>query len=159
MRWSILKSIFSYNTSIGKINIVEEDGFLTDVCISENFVIEDATIKETTLIKETIGEINDFLAGRRREFDLPLLPKGTEFQKKVWRELQNIPYGKTCSYKDIAEKIGSPKAARAIGRANNKNPIILIIPCHRVIGSDGRLVGYGAGLELKERLLALEKNK
>lgn len=159
MRWSILKSIFSYNTSIGKINIVEEDGFLTDVCISENFVIEDATIKETTLIKETIGQINDFLAGRRREFDLPLLPKGTEFQKKVWRELQNIPYGKTCSYKDIAEKIGSPKAARAIGRANNKNPIILIIPCHRVIGSDGRLVGYGAGLELKERLLALEKNK
>lgn len=102
MRWSILKSIFSYNTSIGKINIVEEDGFLTDVCISENFVIEDATIKETTLIKETIGQINDFLAGRRREFDLPLLPKGTEFQKKVWRELQNIPYGKTCSYKDIA---------------------------------------------------------
>lgn len=154
-----MKSIFSYNTSIGKINIVEEDGFLTDVCISENFVIEDATIKETTLIKETIGQINDFLAGRRREFDLPLLPKGTEFQKKVWRELQNIPYGKTCSYKDIAEKIGSPKAARAIGRANNKNPIILIIPCHRVIGSDGRLVGYGAGLELKERLLALEKNK
>ena len=159
MRWSILKSIFSYNTSIGKINIVEEDGFLTDVCISENFVIEDATIKETTLIKETIGQLNDVLAGRRREFDLPLLPKGTEFQKKVWRELQNIPYGKTCSYKDIAEKIGSPKAARAIGRANNKNPIILIIPCHRVIGSDGRLVGYGAGLELKERLLALEKNK
>ena len=154
-----MKSIFSYNTSIGKINIVEEDGFLTDVCISENFVIEDATIKETTLIKETIGQLNDFLAGRRREFDLPLLPKGTEFQKKVWRELQNIPYGKTCSYKDIAEKIGSPKAARAVGRANNKNPIILIIPCHRVIGSDGRLVGYGAGLELKERLLALEKNK
>lgn len=153
-----MKSIFSYNTSIGKINIVEEDGFLTDVCISENFVIEDATIKETTLIKETIGQINDFLAGRRREFDLPLLPKGTEFQKKVWRELQNIPYGKTCSYKDIAEKIGSPKAARAVGRANNKNPIILIIPCHRVIGSDRRLVGYGAGLELKERLLALEKN-
>ncbi|CDM68217.1 methylated-DNA-protein-cysteinemethyltransferase [Clostridium bornimense] len=153
-----MKSIFSYNTSIGKVNVVEEDGFLTYVSISENFVIEDATIKETTLIKETIGQINDFLAGRRREFDLPLLPKGTEFQKKVWRELQNIPYGTTCSYKDIAEKIGSPKAARAVGRANNKNPIILIIPCHRVVGSDGRLVGYGAGLELKERLLALEKN-
>ena len=88
---------------------------------------------------------------------MPLLPAGTEFQKNVWRVLQAIPYGETWSYKKVAEKAGSPKAARAVGMANNRNPIAVFIPCHRVIGADGKLVGYGGGLHIKEYLLNLEK--
>lgn len=91
------------------------------------------------------------------KFDLPLDARGTEFQKKVWNELLRIPYGETKSYKDIAVAIGNEKACRAIGMANNKNPIPIIIPCHRVIGSNGKLVGYAGGLNVKEKLLNIEK--
>ena len=96
-------------------------------------------------------------AGRRREFQLPLAPKGTEFQQKVWKALLDIPYGETRSYGEIARAIGNPKASRAVGMANNRNPIAIIIPCHRVIGSTGKLVGYGGGLDKKEFLLNLER--
>ena len=97
-------------------------------------------------------------SGQRKEFDIPLAPQGTDFQKKVWKALQNINYGTTASYKEIAQKINNPKAVRAVGMANNQNPIAIIIPCHRVIGSNGKLVGYAGGLELKQKLLELEKN-
>ena len=90
-------------------------------------------------------------------FDLPLAPKGTAFQQSVWRALESIPYGEVRSYGDIARQIGNPKACRAIGGANNRNPIAIVIPCHRVIGADGRLVGYGGGLDKKEMLLSLER--
>ena len=97
--------------------------------------------------------------GKRKSFDLPLKPEGTEFQKKVWNALLDIPYGETRSYKDIAVAIGNPKACRAVGMANNRNPISIIIPCHRVIGANGSLVGYGGGLPIKIELLNLETGK
>lgn len=102
-------------------------------------------------------ELSEYFSGKRKSFDLPLEPQGTEFQKKVWAALLEIPFGETRSYKDIAEKIGNPKACRAVGGANNKNPIVIIIPCHRVIGAYGGLVGYGLGLPMKQQLLDIEK--
>lgn len=103
-------------------------------------------------------QLTEYFSGKRKEFDLPLEPQGTEFRKKVWAALTEIPYGETRSYKDIAERIGNPKACRAVGGANNKNPISIIIPCHRVVGADGSLVGYGGGLDKKTMLLELERN-
>lgn len=102
-------------------------------------------------------EIEEYLSGKRKKFKVPLNPSGTEFQKKVWKELAKIPYGSTFSYKDIAKKINQEKACRAVGTANGKNPLSLIIPCHRVIASDGTLGGYAGGLEIKTILLELEK--
>lgn len=113
-------------------------------------------IKESSLIKNAYRQLVEYFNKQRKTFDLPLAPEGTEFQMKVWKALSDIPYGKTRSYKEIAIAIGNPKAVRAVGMANNKNPIPIIIPCHRVIGSDGKLVGYGGGLEIKEYLLKLE---
>ncbi len=102
------------------------------------------------------AQLSAYFDGRLTEFDLPLAPSGTEFQRRVWAALQQIPYGQTWSYGDLARKIGSPAASRAVGLANGKNPIALVIPCHRVIGSDGSLTGYGGGLDRKRFLLALE---
>ena len=101
-------------------------------------------------------QLDEYFAGTRETFDVQLAPAGTDFQKRVWRELEEIPYGQTVSYADIATRIGSPKAVRAVGSANGKNPISIIIPCHRVIGSDGRLAGYGGGLSTKVKLLERE---
>jgi len=112
--------------------------------------------EETPLLKKAAEQLKDYLAGNRQIFDLPLDPKGTEFQKAVWRTLPDIPFGEICSYKQIAQAIDNPKACRAVGMANNKNPILIVIPCHRVIGSDGSLVGYDGGIALKEKLLKLE---
>lgn len=101
-------------------------------------------------------QIEDFFDRRRRDFDFPLAPRGTEFQQAVWRQLLRIPCGETRTYRQIAEALGSPTATRAVGAANGANPIALVIPCHRVIGADGRLTGYGGGLDLKARLLDFE---
>jgi methylated-DNA-[protein]-cysteine S-methyltransferase len=114
---------------------------------------------ETPLIKKTAAQIDEYLVGKRKQFSLSLALQGTEFQMAVWRELQNIPFGETRSYKEIAAAIGRPKAVRAVGMANNRNPIVLIVPCHRVIGHDGSLTGYGGGLPLKRRLLELEQGR
>ncbi|MGB4439469.1 MAG: methylated-DNA--[protein]-cysteine S-methyltransferase, partial [Sedimentibacter sp.] len=114
---------------------------------------------ETKLINNASNQLNEYLNGIRTAFDLPLNPEGTEFQKKVWTALCEIPYGETRSYKQIAEAAGNSKASRAVGMANNKNPIMIFIPCHRVIGANGSLVGYAGGLDMKEKLLALEKGK
>jgi len=114
-------------------------------------VIEDKSKNEGAL-----AELESYLAGVLREFQSPLDLRGTEFQMRVWREVRTIPYGTTCSYRDIAERIGHPRAYRAVGTANGANPIPVIIPCHRVIGRDGSLRGYGGGLAMKERLLRLE---
>ena len=151
-----MKSIFYYDTDIGKISIAENDGFITHVLFG-NEKLNDITVEETPLIKEAHKQIEEYLKGQRSLFDLPLAPSGTEFQKRVWNALKNIPYGKTVSYKDIAIEAGNEKASRAVGMANNKNPISIIIPCHRVIGQNGKLVGYGGGIEIKEYLLRLEK--
>ncbi len=102
-------------------------------------------------------ELDEYFEGKRKSFDIELAPIGTDFQKKVWDALLKIPYGATCTYKDIATAIGNPNASRAVGGANNKNPIPIIIPCHRVIGANKALVGYAYGLEMKRYLLDLEK--
>ena len=102
------------------------------------------------------NQLKEYFAGTRKKFDVPLDVEGTEFQKRVWKELQKIPYGKTISYKTLSEKLGDVKSIRAVGTANGKNPIAIIIPCHRVIGADGKLIGYAGGLDIKEKLLHLE---
>ena len=108
------------------------------------------------IARETAGQLAAYFDGRLRTFDLPLDLQGTAFQTRVWRELEGIPYGKTRSYLQIAEALACPKAVRAVGAANGANPIPIVIPCHRVIGASGKLVGYGGGLPLKTRLLTLE---
>lgn len=111
----------------------------------------------TALTDLAFGQITEYLEGRRREFDFPCRLQGTEFQQKVWRALRAIPYGETRTYGEIAAAVGNPKAARAVGMANHQNPILIAVPCHRVIGADGGLVGYGSGLDMKEALLRLER--
>jgi methylated-DNA-[protein]-cysteine S-methyltransferase len=108
-------------------------------------------------LAEPVRQLRAYFAGELRYFDLPLAPEGTPFQLRVWRELCNIPYGQTISYGELARRIGSPNGSRAVGLANGANPISIVVPCHRVIGSNGKLTGYGGGLENKELLLALEK--
>ncbi len=108
------------------------------------------------LIEEAARQLRGYFAGERKGFDLPLDMQGTEFQKRVWRQLLTIPYGETRSYRQVAEGIGAAAAVRAVGAANGANPVPIVVPCHRVIGAGGKLVGYGGGLELKRRLLELE---
>jgi len=110
-------------------------------------------------VKETVRQLKEYFAGRRTDFDLPLAPQGTGFQKSVWRQLCDIPYGETISYGELARRVGNPKASRAVGAANGSNPLPIVIPCHRVIGSSGKLTGFGGGLPVKEALLALESKQ
>jgi len=110
-------------------------------------------------LHETIRQLHAYFAGELESFDLPLAPEGTPFQQKVWKELRRIAYGDTISYGELARRIGNPNASRAVGLANGSNPIPIVIPCHRVIGSNGKLTGYGGGLPIKEKLLALEKRQ
>ncbi len=112
--------------------------------------------KKNTVLLETAEQLNEYFEGRRKVFSVPLYLAGTEFQRRVWLELVNVPYGETRSYKDIARAVGNDKAVRAVGGANNKNPIPVIVPCHRIIGSDAKLTGYRGGLGIKEKLLELE---
>lgn len=102
------------------------------------------------------GQVLEYLCGKRRSFDFAYELRGTEFQKKVWEQLIRIPYGETRTYKEVAAAVGNPKASRAVGMANNKNPVTIVVPCHRVIGTDGKMVGYAGGVEMKKGLLALE---
>jgi methylated-DNA-[protein]-cysteine S-methyltransferase len=111
----------------------------------------------TEPLQKVVGQLSDYFAGNRRRFDLPLQLRGTPFQRVVWRALQDIPYGQTISYGELARRIGNPKGSRAVGLANGSNPIAIVVPCHRVIGSNGKLTGYGGGLCHKETLLELER--
>lgn len=113
--------------------------------------------EDVTPLTTAVRELRAYFEGRLRDFNVPLAPEGTPFQQRVWRELLNIPYGETISYGELARRIGSPNGSRAVGLANGANPISIIIPCHRVIGTNGRLTGYGGGLKNKEWLLALER--
>lgn len=115
--------------------------------------------KENSILTHTILQLDEYFRGQRKTFDIPLAPNGTDFQKSAWQALEKIPYGETRSYKEEAILAGNPKAVRAIGGANNKNPIVIIVPCHRVIGADGSLVGYGWGMERKVWLLEHERQK
>ena len=129
---------------------VDESGAVTVF----NFGLGDGVGKRNP---EVALQLDEFFAGKRRTFDFPLAPKGSGFQKRVWTELLKIPFGETISYGELARRIGNPAASRAVGRANATNPIALIVPCHRVIGTNGKLTGYGGGLDLKEKLLAWER--
>jgi methylated-DNA-[protein]-cysteine S-methyltransferase len=140
---------------LGSVTFVEEDGALLAISTHRTF---EGIEQETPLIKEAYRQLSEYLKGERKGFDLPLLIKGTTFQQQVWKALLEIPYGETRSYKQIAVAIGNPKAVRAVGMANNRNPLLIVVPCHRVIGANGKLVGYGAGIEKKEFLLRLEKS-
>ena len=149
-------SVFFYRIKKLDIGIAEENKAITGVFFGRD-VPKGFVKKETPLIKKAAQQIKEYFDGKRKKFSLPIAMHGTEFQMDVWEALQKIPYGETRSYKEIAELINRPKAVRAVGMANNRNPISIIVPCHRVIGHDGKLVGYGGGLPLKQYLLELEK--
>ena len=153
-----MKSVFYYEYPIGPVGIIEEEGAISGVFFRnrKNSWALDAALAETSLIKKTAVQLRDYFNGKRKVFDIPLLLRGTGFQAAVWNVLRTIPYGETRTYKNIAALAGNPKACRAAGMANNRNPVVIIIPCHRVIGGDGSLTGYGGGLEVKQYLLELE---
>lgn len=138
------------------ISVFDDSGALESLEFRGSTGTQDSRDRDrphASALREQIGE---YFAGERREFDLPLAPQGTEFERAVWKELSAIPWGSTTSYAEIARRLGKPGAVRAVGRANGKNPIPIIIPCHRVIGSDGSLTGYSGGLDRKRALLELE---
>lgn len=113
--------------------------------------------RASEILAQAARELEEYLAGRRTRFEVPLAPRGTEFQRQVWNELLRIPYGETRSYRELAERIGRPRAVRAVGSANGRNPLCILVPCHRVIAADGSLGGFSGGLAVKERLLDLER--
>lgn len=149
------RTYFVYPTPMGRITLASDGSSLTQLAFG---AVELAgTNTPTALTNEAANQVQEYLAGKRTEFDLPLDPQGTVFQQHVWDALQHIPYGETRSYQQVAQMLGKPKAMRAVGGANNKNPLPIIIPCHRVIGANGDLVGYVAGLKIKKFLLDLEQ--
>lgn len=152
-----MKVQFQYQNDLGMLYIVQEDDAIAEVGILHSNEIIQYEKKETLLIQNAYQQLTEYLQGERQNFQLPLAPKGTPFQQKVWKKLQTIPYGETWSYLQMAKAIGNPKACRAVGMANHRNPIGIIIPCHRVIGSNGDLVGYASGLDMKRYLLNLEQ--
>ena len=148
---------YVFSTKIGNLKIKTEKGEIVSLSLSDEKVSENK-IKEK-LVQSAINQLDEYFEGKRTTFSLPLNPKGTPFQKRVWKELIKIPYGKTVSYQQIAENLGNKNLTRAVGGANNKNPIIILIPCHRVIGKNGNLTGFACGVDIKEKLLKLEKTK
>ncbi len=144
-----------YRSPIGTLEIVG-----TEKGISELRFIRQMSRRKGRphpLLKEAVIQLDEYFRGRRKDFSLRLHLQGTEFQKQVWRELLRIPYGRTTSYGKVAAALGRPGSARAVGQANHRNPVVIVVPCHRIVGGDGRLVGYGGGLWRKEWLLAHEK--
>ena len=147
---------FTYSTPIGLITIESNDKAITEVIINKGSY---QNTQETILIKQAIKEIVEYINKERLNFDVPIEPKGTKHQHLVWNELMKIPYSETKTYKEIATNIGNPNSSRAVGNACNRNPIHIIIPCHRILGSTGKLTGYKGGLEVKEQLLSLENKQ
>ena len=146
-----------YNSPIGILKISEDNGKIRSLYLHQKENVSGYGGQHSGLLQEACHQLDEYFQGKRKNFDLPICYEGTPFQEKVWRELQRIPYGETRSYEDIAVKIGSPKAVRAVGQANNRNPILLIIPCHRVIHKNGDISGFACGIENKRYLLDLER--
>lgn len=148
------------NDAISAVNIINKE--CSKTCIVKTSSLEpvkDSSLKAiSSLLMQTCKELSEYFEGKRKTFSVPIAPNGTEFQKKVWEQLRTIPYGQTRTYGEIAEAIENAKASRAVGGANNKNNILILIPCHRVIGKNGSLVGFACGLEIKQKLLELEKS-
>ena len=143
-----------YNTKIGKIKITYEDNIITGINLAEH---ERDNGTKNDLTDNVCLQLQEYLEGKRKKFDIPIKLYGTEFQKKVWNELLKIPYGKTVSYEEIAKRIGKPKACRAVGMANHNNPLLIVVPCHRVIKKNKKLGGYALGLDIKRMLLEMER--
>lgn len=148
---------YTFKSLIGDLTIYEENEKIVGLLPKGRGNFEPNLFGQTDLLYEAYTQLREYFSGERTEFDLPTEPKGTEFQRKVWNELEKIPYGKTVSYQDLAGRIGNPKASRAVGGAGGKNPIMIIIPCHRVINKNGEIGGYAWGIQLKQYLLELEK--
>ena len=141
----------------GQLYLYADRSHLRTVSFRESTTINPQTNPQNPVLKETCAQLNDYFSGQRFEFDIPMKLQGTIFQQRVWQQLQAIEYGTTNSYGQVAAAIQNPKAGRAVGMANNKNPIVVIVPCHRVIGASGQMVGYGGGLPIKTWLLNHEK--
>lgn len=146
---------FSYKTPIGSITLAQRDGLLVGLSFGTQHY--PGSNKASEITNKAANQLQEYFAGKRKTFDLPLFPEGSAFQKQVWSELCTISYGETRSYRDIASALGNPNASRAVGLANNKNPIPLFIPCHRVIAANGTIGGYRGGTKVKKYLLDLEK--
>ena len=148
-----------HDTKIGEIRLRADDGGLLAVDhVNQQQVTEEEWVSDRChpILQQATRELDEYFSATRRTFQVPLNPKGTKFQLQVWNALTTIPYGETATYSDIAQKIDNPKAVRAVGAANGKNPLSIFIPCHRVIGKQGKLVGYAGGVEVKKILLSLE---
>lgn len=152
-----MKTICWRESPIGPLGVGEEDGAITLILFAGQQPPEGYREGGTPLLEEAWAQLERYFAGELRQFSLPLAPAGTPFQQAVWRALEEIPYGETRSYGEIAGQVGRPKASRAVGAANHRNPIPIVIPCHRVIGAGGTLTGYGGGLDRKRLLLDLER--
>lgn len=158
-----MERIVYIGTPVGRVGIAASDDAVTRIFFAhacgpaEEQTPEGTPEAFTPLLRQAAAELTEYFAGRRRAFTLPLAPEGTPFQRAVWDALRTIPYGESRSYKQIAAQIGRPTACRAVGMANNRNPIAIVVPCHRVVGSTGALVGYAGGLGVKTHLLNLEK--
>jgi len=150
--------LYTYTPSpIGQLLLVGDDRYLRQLAFETNSVRPSPLWQQVDALPYPVTEqLAAYFAGARQDFDLPLNPDGTTFQLEVWAALEEIPYGETISYMELARRVGNPDAVRAVGLANGKNPLPIVIPCHRVIGSDGSMTGYGGGLPIKEFLLALE---
>jgi len=144
----------TYNSPLGQLLLAAEDEYITGLYFADK---DESPGTASAVINTCIKELDAYFSGKLKNFTVPIKPKGTDFRMKVWAALMTIPYGETISYKELAELIGQPTAIRAVGGANHHNPISIIIPCHRVIGTDGKLTGYGGGLGNKEILLNLER--
>ncbi|GLC29891.1 methylated-DNA--[protein]-cysteine S-methyltransferase [Clostridium omnivorum] len=146
-----------YNSPIGIIEIKGTEEGILSILFEEEIENNEGTVYVSEVVKDCLKQLDEYFTGRRKEFNVNYIFEGTDFQKKVWNALTSIPFGRTATYKDIAEAVGSPKAVRAVGSTNSKNLVSIIVPCHRVIGTNGKLTGYAGGLWRKEWLLNHEK--
>jgi len=145
------------DTPIGRLRLVSDGVHLVEIEFADGAGDTPAVRQSRDAVLDACArQLGEYFTGKRRTFDLPLAPRGTPFQQSVWRALEQIPFGETRSYRDIAVAVGRPAAVRAVGSANGRNPLPVVVPCHRVVGSDGSLTGYAGGLEIKRRLLNLE---
>lgn len=157
------KKQWMMESKVGRIYLVASETGLAGIHWRRQAVPTVESLKgsapEIAILRQAVSELEEYFDGKRKIFSLRLETEGTPFQKKVWSELSKIPYGETCSYRDIAVRVKSPRAVRAVGTANGRNPISIIVPCHRVINASGKLGGYGGGLPIKTKLLELEKRE
>ncbi len=150
-------NICFYHSPIGKIAIAEENEKIVRIFLQTDKIPFDAIVTTNSTLSVAMKQLDEYFAGKRKNFSLPIELNGSDFNVKVWQEILKIPYGKTVSYQEIAKKIGKPTACRAIGQAANKNPLPLIIPCHRIIGKNGKLTGFVCSVKVKQKLLDMEK--